>query len=465
MTMKRAIIILTAFCLVLSALSAQVWLDYSLSGGVSTQWGIDLGQGLASHGFSNQADSQLNMRLSLDPDIYSRNGTNWSAEINLTGLELLMGNDLGYTWEENVYTVDTNGLISQTPGPESAINPDYDYTWIASGFAVSMPEISAKMLYNNRLYMSIAANPEFNYNWVDNDEDLPDLVGVKGRHSGGVGFGVESDIFDWDIQVTSKESGTDNAWYNYAAGTHLTVKAEDILKLQAYYAYTQSYGDEEDLNNSNMYDHEQNMGISLETDLGSRLELKAQAEAALSAGDPLILEGKAEIPWMVEDHIILTLSSSYYKYSDPDPLLDYTLLTNRFTAELLGDLSLNFRLQEYVFHASDEDFPMLEAAFESAYKISISKGRYIKSGLNVGYDFNLLKATQSFLYTDKNGIDVPVSGDKDDRITCKAYMELLLVPNTLVELSYVSEQLMPWMDEQAFGYDKGRVSFSTEIRF
>jgi len=470
MTMKRFIITCIAFCMLLSGISAQVWLDYSLSGGVSTQWGIDIGQGLSSHGFNNQADSRLDLRLSLDPEIYSRNGTSWSAEINLTGLELQMGNNLGFSWEENVYTVDNYGLANQTPGPESTLNPDYAYTWIASGIAVSMPEISAKMLYNNRWYMSIAANPQFNYNWVDaGDEDLPDLVGVKGRHSGGVGFGVESDIFDWDIQVTSKESGTDNAWYNYAAGTHLTVKAEDILKLQAYYAYTQSYGDEEDLNMldgspyENEFDNEQNMGISLETDLGSRLELHAQFEAALNAGDPLILEGMVELPWMVKDHLILTISSSYAK--DPDPVWGYILTSDRLTAELLGNFSMKFLLQDYNFKISNEIFTMLEAGLETAYKISISKGRYIKSGLDVGYNFNLLKETQSFLYTDPNGVDVLVSGDKDDRITCKAYLELLLVPNTLMEISYTSDQLMPRMNEQAFGYDKGEVSFSTEIRF
>lgn len=454
--MKRILFTLLCFLLLLTAVSAQVWLDYSFSGGVSSQWGIDIDEGLSRHGFINQADSQLDLKLSLDPEIYSRNGTNWSAELNLTGLELIMGNDLGVIlWEGNVYTVDTNGNSTETPGPESATNPLYDYTIIQSNFAVRMPEISAKMLYNNRLYMSVSANPNFNYNWVtiDDDEDWPDLVGVEGQHSGGLGLGVESDIFDWDLQFTSKEAGTDNAWYNYAAGTELTVKAEDLLKLQAYYAYTQSYGDDD------TYQADQNMGIRLDTDLGSALELSTVFEASVASGAPLIMEGSIELPWQVKDHIILTISSGYVN----DSVM--VLTSNKVSAEILGDLSFLFSLQEYNMKAFDINVPFLEAVLESAYKIPLSKGRYIKPGMSASYNFNLIKADQAMLYPDPNGIDVLVSGDKDDQLSCETYLELLLVPNTLINMTYKSDQLMPGMDSQAFAFDKGSFTFTTEIRF
>lgn len=489
--MKKLSLLVALAVLVSFGAFAQVSLDYAVTGSATMTWGMDLDT--AEHGFLSETASTMDLSITLDPSEVTASGSGVYGEITLSGFGVAIGDGQGVKWGDAVKSYDKDGDNYGVDDP--AVNSDfatkiaegqeeYDYTWIQTGIAVTTPDVAAKIVLSDALFLQIASNPNFNINFAAEAVDGDGFASNDIENKGGVLLGYMSDIADVNVQLATQnnwEAGDDGAdATRYAFGADVTVKPADIVTLTAAVNYTELYDGPND--DGDPIGTDTLVGVNVDLTPIDMLSVNLGFDALL--GDDTAMDLDISIPVTVTDAISVTAAGSYVTTGADG---DDGKVDAKLSAAMTGDfaLSVDVMLDDVMTTAGDDLQFDLEVA--GSYNYALSDSTYIKPGFSFGYDMNYVDNDREFesnsddkkstfnAYdadtnptgvvgaTADNGWDEVRNGEFDDEVTLEVYLEAGLIDNTVFTLKYATDQLLS--DDYYTGNDPGVFTFATVISY
>jgi len=439
--MKKLSLLVALALLVSFGAFAQVSLDYSVTGSATMEWGIDLNNDPMTHGFSNSTESSLDLSVTLDPASVMADGSNIYGMIELTGFGVEVGDTVGVKWDDVVKVYDEDGDDYTPTNDAEAIvgNPvpagdTYDYTFINTGIKVTKPDVAAKVVLSDALFVKIASKPDFDYNNAEEAVDGDGFVGIDQDYTGGVTVGYMSDMVDVNVNFVSGNDGPEydtNPAGDYAVGGDITIKPADMVTATLYGAYNPNFS-----STTPVY-----LGLNLDLAPVDMLSVNVGVDAGIPESGDALIDVDLSIPVTVTDAISVTAAGSFVKNGAADAEMDASV-----GIAVTGDAALT--LDALFDDVTDTTSFDIELDLTASYKAMLSDDTYVKPGVEFGYDM------------------AAVDADDDDTVNLLVYVDAALISNTVFTLAYESVQLKDAMvaaDETAM--DKGDIKFTTKISY
>jgi len=492
--MKKLSLLVALALLVAIGAFAQVSLDYSVTGDAQMLWGIrlddqDQGKGQA-HGFETSTNSTMDLTVTLDPASVTKSGEGVYGEITLSGFGVNIGEGQGIKYKDSFREYDKDGDWKGAKDSSGIVSSDldakftdgreeFDYTFIETGIAVKNPKVEAKIVLSDALFVKIASKPDFDSNLDTIADDS--WTKVDFNMKGGVTVGYMSDAIDFNAMVGSYDNDFEkNKYDNYYAGFDTTVKAIDILSINARAYYNEAATIEEDTVNGKLVDwsHKDKtdglwyigLGLSstpidiLTVNFDVAVEILPQdGKTGIDnkMGDEgMDIEMDLDIPVKISDSFTVTPRASFgtnttrynevaitqdmNKYmgttialpSEDDAKTAYEGdLDLQLKLDLTGDLSLSITAtaKDILPHSFNKDWVEYESVHgdktqeydnmtakldvKGSYKYSLSDSTYVKPGFDTTYDAKHTNVREWVYYYNEDG--KKLNGNTEYELSCE----------------------------------------------